>query len=93
MARVTINKVNERIRRYGFNLLHGDGYYYFCPVSNNSPSIAEEGIYGTTLLNAWTIDQLEIMLVERIMDIAPVNSDNVFFWQAEEFTKKQRDNK
>jgi hypothetical protein len=65
-ARVTINKVNERINKYGFELLRGKGYYYFSRTADDSPIIDEEGIYGTPFLNAWTIDQLEEMLLERI---------------------------
>jgi len=88
MSRVTINKVNDRIRRYGFQLIHGIGYYYFSRLCERSPNISEDGIYGTPLLNAWTINQLEEMLVERIMDDAPVESVNVFIWQAEEYQRK-----
>jgi hypothetical protein len=66
MARVTINKVNERINQHGFELVRGKGYYYFSRTSADSPIITEEGIYGTPYLNAWTIDQLERMLLERI---------------------------
>lgn len=65
-SRVTINKVNERINKYGFELVRGKGYYYFSRTSDDSPSITQEGIYGTPYLNAWTIDQLEEMLLLRI---------------------------
>ena len=64
--RVTINKVNARIEQYGYELVRGKGYYYFSSISPDAVPIDEEGIYGTPHLNAWTIDQLEEMLVERI---------------------------
>jgi hypothetical protein len=72
MARVTINKVNERINQYGFELVRGQGYYYFSRTSDDSPNISEEGIYGTPHLNAWTIDQLEEMLLLRIKTDKPL---------------------
>ena len=64
--RVTINKVNARIKQYGFELVRGKGYYYFSHISDDAVNIDEEGIYGSSNINAWTIDQLEEMLVERI---------------------------
>lgn len=78
MARVTINKVNERINKYGFELARGEGYYYFCRLTDASPNITEEGIYGTPYLNAWTLDQLEFMLVERIIEAAPFQSESKY---------------
>lgn len=66
--RVTINKVNERIAKYGFELQRGQGYYYFARTSDDSPIIDEDGIYGTPYLNAWTIDQIETILLERIAE-------------------------
>jgi len=68
MARVTINKVNDRIFKYGFELVRGNGYYYFSRTREESPTITEDGIYGTPYLNAWTIDELEITLLERIKE-------------------------
>ncbi len=64
--RTTINKVNERINQHGFELVRGKGYYYFAALSNDSAPITETGIYGTPYLGAWTVDQLESMLLERI---------------------------
>lgn len=75
MSRVTINKVNERINQYGFELVRGKGYYYFSRTSADSPNISEEGIYGTPFLNAWTIDQLEEMLLLRIKADKPLEHE------------------
>jgi len=89
MARVTINKVNERINKYGFELVHGNGYYYFSRVSDSSPQIEEEGIYGSPFLSAWTIDQLEKELVERIMHDAPCQSESIYILRAVEYIETE----
>lgn len=95
-SRVTINKVNERINKYGFELVRGKGYYYFSRTSDDSPSITQEGIYGTPYLNAWTIDQLEEMLLLRIEDSRPVEGEvdtNPFILRVHNHLAKKVDNK
>lgn len=92
--RVTINKVNARISKYGFEIVRGNGYYYFSRLTDKSPNITEDGIYGTPFLNAWTIDQLESMLVERIIQSAPYESESMFILRAVSYTEtKMLDNK
>jgi hypothetical protein len=65
-VRTTINKVNARINQYGFEIQRGNGYYYFHRLTDESPVISEDGLYGTPFLNAWTVDQIEKLLLERI---------------------------
>ena len=90
--RVTINKVNARIKQYGYELVRGKGYYYFSPISPDAVPIDEEGIYGTPYLNAWTIDQLEKMLVERIEDNRVEDAPSTFIVKVHDH-KKEVDNK
>lgn len=90
--RITINKVNARIEQYGYELVRGKGYYYFSPISDDAIPIDQEGIYGTPYLNAWTIDQLEEMLVFRIEKNRHEDEPNTFIVKVHD-RLKEVDNK
>ena len=66
MARITIKKVNNAIHKFGYELQRGNGYYYFSPLSDFVKPISEQGLYGSRLLSAWTVDELVSELKLRI---------------------------
>ena len=72
MARVTINKVNERINQYGIEIVKGKGYYYFARMDDAAPNLNEAGLYGSPNLNAWTVDEIEGILLDRIEKALPI---------------------
>ena len=37
--RVTLNNINIRIADLGYELIRGDGYYYFFPLSLDTPEL------------------------------------------------------
>jgi hypothetical protein len=87
MARTTINKVNARINQYGYELVRGKGYYYFSPITDDAVSLDEEGIYGSMQLGAWTVDQLEKELLERIERNKPEEGGNPFILRVHDHLK------
>lgn len=66
MARVTINKVNERIAAYGFELVKGNGYFYFAPLENGC--WLDDSSVLVYHLNDLDIDRWESELVQKIAD-------------------------
>lgn len=53
--RVTINKVNEAIAELGYELVKGNGYFYFYPLDNSKPCLYDSMVY-TTRLNDFPVD-------------------------------------
>jgi hypothetical protein len=68
MKRLTIKTVNKVLAKHGFELVKGDGYFYYSPLTDDAPSLTQEGLYGTTRLNGYTLEYLERELLERIED-------------------------
>jgi hypothetical protein len=66
MSRTTINKVNSRICLMGFEIVKGREYYYFSTITNDAPIISMDGLYGSPFLGAWSVDEIENELKNRI---------------------------
>ena len=67
-SRVTIRKVNAVIVDRGYELQRGTGYYYFSPLRDDVLTIQEQGLYGSSRLNAWTLAQIVQTLDDRIKE-------------------------
>ena len=66
MKRLTIKSVNKVLEKHGYELVKGDGYFYYSALNNDVPSLTQEGLYGTSRLNGYTLEYLERELLERI---------------------------
>lgn len=66
--RVTINKINERIAAYGYEVVKGYGYFYFVPLDTNNHPHLYDSIVMTYRLNDFDIDRWEGELVQKIAD-------------------------
>ena len=62
--RVTINRINERIKSYGFEIVKGNGYFYFCPLSQFD-FLKDSSVYIYHLTD-FSIDEWESQLIYKI---------------------------
>ncbi len=68
--RVTINRINSRIEYLGYEIVRGQGYFYFFPFSPDAIQIPEQGVYGgVNRLSEMTVEQWHDTLSERIADV------------------------
>ena len=66
--RVTINKVNERVSTYGYELVKGYGYVYFMPLDYNENPHLDDSMVMTNRLNDLDLDRWESELIQKIAD-------------------------
>jgi hypothetical protein len=68
MARVTINRVNERIAAYGYEIVKGKGYFYFAPLNFPENPMLDDSSVLVYHLNSLDLDRWESELVQKIAD-------------------------
>ena len=66
MNRTTIKQVNAAIKALGFELLRGEGYYYFAPLTDSAPSLPEQSVGGVRWLYELSVEQWKAELVAKI---------------------------
>lgn len=70
MPRVTINRINARIKYLDYEIVRGREYFYFSSLSLDAIQIPEEGVYGgVTRLSEMTVEQWHDTLAERIEEV------------------------
>ncbi len=69
-SRVTINRINSRIEYLGYEIVRGQGYFYFFPFSPDAIQIPEQGVYGgVNRLSEMTVEQWHNILTDRIDEV------------------------
>lgn len=63
--RVTINNINKAIADLGYELIKGDGYFYFFPLTIETTELWESGVY-TMHLTSHTVDEWRSTLEDKI---------------------------
>jgi len=64
--RVTLNRVNEAIKSLGYELVRGDGYFYFWPLKKSNVDLLWCDSVATMHLSGWTVEEWKKELEEKI---------------------------
>jgi hypothetical protein len=73
MKRVTIKKVNEAISHLNYEIVRGEGYYYFSPLNDDAVNIEEQGVYGCPFLNSVPLESWVAEIEDRIKEAQRFN--------------------
>ena len=65
--RITINNVNKAIADLGYELIKGEGYFYFWALNIETPELYESGVY-TMHLTSHSIDDWRSTLIDKIAE-------------------------
>ena len=65
--RVTINNINKAIEDLGYELVKGEGYFYFWSIEIDTPELYESGVY-TMQLTALSVDDWRRTLIDKIAE-------------------------
>lgn len=67
--RTTINNINAAIKDLGYELVKGNGYFYFWAIEATTPALYDSMVC-TMQLTAFTIDDWRSTLVNKIEETA-----------------------
>ena len=70
MKRVTMIRIKEMAKKYGYEFYKGEGYFYFTPIKIhdlNSPPFSQEGVY-VNRLSVFSLDGWERELKDKIKE-------------------------
>ena len=65
--RVTINNINKAIADLGFEIVKGDGYFYFFPLTIETPELWNSMVC-TMFLTDHTVDEYRNILIDKIAE-------------------------
>ena len=63
--KVTLKQINARVKQYGYELVHGENYFYFAPIDLTQKMLDDSSV-AVFRLGHLSLDQWERELKEKI---------------------------